>query len=42
MSFDEVVKVFKQEMNKHPNEIFESFEEIPIAAASLAQVKIKP
>lgn len=36
--YDEVVKVFKAEFGVHPDEAFESFEHVPAASASIAQV----
>eukprot|EP01133_Synstelium_polycarpum_P002534 gene2534-2903_t len=36
--FSEVVKLFKIETGKHPDEIYQDFEREPIASASLAQV----
>lgn len=38
VSYDQVVKVFKDEFGVHPDEAFESFEHEPIASASIAQV----
>ncbi|KAL1915446.1 uncharacterized protein VTP21DRAFT_6570 [Calcarisporiella thermophila] len=37
-SMEEVVEVFKREFNASPFELFEEFDETPLAAASLAQV----
>eukprot|EP00736_Rhodelphis_marinus_P006729 Rmarinus@m.17469 len=36
--FDDVVRVFQEDGLGHPNDVFEKFERIPIASASLAQV----
>lgn len=36
--FDEVVNTFKEEFDRHPNEIFQEFDPNPIASASIAQV----
>lgn len=38
LSYPLVVKTFKQELQKHPNEIFESFSHDAVAAASIGQV----
>lgn len=37
-SFEEIVAVFHEEFGCHPDELFDSFERRPVAAASLAQV----
>ncbi|KAI8610359.1 ABC1 family-domain-containing protein [Chytriomyces sp. MP71] len=36
--YDEVVTVIKAELGAHPNDLFERFEEVPVASASIAQV----
>lgn len=36
--FDQVVKLFKEEFNCHPDELFVDFERSPVASASIAQV----
>ncbi|CAG8709422.1 7906_t:CDS:10, partial [Cetraspora pellucida] len=38
VDFDRVVKVFKEDFNCHPDEIFDDFERTAIASASIAQV----
>ncbi|KAI8832661.1 ABC1 family-domain-containing protein [Chytriomyces cf. hyalinus JEL632] len=38
VSYAKVVEVIKQELGSHPDELFDSFEETPIASASIAQV----
>ncbi|XP_011084911.1 putative ABC1 protein At2g40090 [Sesamum indicum] len=39
-SYDQVLEVFKKELGGAPDEIFDEFDPIPIASASLAQVHI--
>ena len=36
--FDDVIRTFKEEFGKHPDEIFRDFERTPVASASIAQV----
>ncbi|RVW81369.1 putative ABC1 protein [Vitis vinifera] len=37
-SYEQVCEVFKKELGRTPDEVFDEFEPIPIASASLAQV----
>ncbi|OAY46247.1 putative ABC1 protein At2g40090 [Manihot esculenta] len=39
-SYDQVCKVFKQELGETPDKIFDEFDPVPIASASLAQVHV--
>ncbi|KAL0359181.1 UNVERIFIED_CONTAM: putative ABC1 protein [Sesamum angustifolium] len=39
-SYDQVLEVFKKELGGAPDEIFDEFDPIPIASASLAQVHV--
>ncbi|KAI3470875.1 hypothetical protein Pfo_027538 [Paulownia fortunei] len=39
-SYDQVLEVFKKELGGAPDEIFDEFDPVPIASASLAQVHI--
>ncbi|XP_047938456.1 putative ABC1 protein At2g40090 [Salvia hispanica] len=39
-SYEQVLKVFKKELGGAPDEIFDEFDPVPIASASLAQVHI--
>eukprot|EP01117_Protostelium_nocturnum_P012258 TRINITY_DN4509_c0_g1_i1.p1 TRINITY_DN4509_c0_g1~~TRINITY_DN4509_c0_g1_i1.p1 ORF type:complete len:538 (+),score=177.24 TRINITY_DN4509_c0_g1_i1:126-1739(+) len=36
--YDQVVKIFREDFGKHPNEIFQEFSVEPLASASIAQV----
>ncbi|RIB09016.1 ABC1 family-domain-containing protein [Gigaspora rosea] len=38
VNFDRVVKIFKEDFNCHPDEMFDDFERTAIASASIAQV----
>ncbi|KAL0489996.1 ABC1 family protein [Acrasis kona] len=38
VTWDEVVDVIKKDLGKHPDELFDNFEQEPIASASIAQV----
>ncbi|KAJ9160321.1 hypothetical protein P3X46_025732 [Hevea brasiliensis] len=39
-SYDQVCEVFKQELGETPDKIFDEFDPVPIASASLAQVHV--
>jgi aarF domain-containing kinase len=36
--FDDIVRVIQQDLGKHPDDLFDDFERVPIASASIAQV----
>ncbi|CAG8764583.1 15142_t:CDS:2, partial [Acaulospora colombiana] len=38
VGFDQVVKIFKEDFNCHPNDMFDDFEWNAVASASVAQV----
>ncbi|KDO68994.1 hypothetical protein CISIN_1g0093861mg, partial [Citrus sinensis] len=39
-SYDQVCDVFKKELGKTPDQVFDDFDPVPIASASLAQVHV--
>jgi aarF domain-containing kinase len=38
MEFDQVLRIFKEEFDCHPDDLFDEFERAPVASASIAQV----